>query len=112
MKRDKEWQRFEDYVAEEFKEIAPHAVHTKGSRYGDLKNILGLHVECKSYANLNVYKEDWMQKCLSEVPLHSNKMGILITKNNKNDIRVHMSWLDFKELFFEYYKLKYGVPND
>ena len=39
MKRNSDWQKFEDYIAEEFKEIAPHATHTKGSRYGDLKNI-------------------------------------------------------------------------
>ena len=107
MKRDKDWQKFEDYIAEELKEIAPYATHTKGSRYGDLKNV-PLHIECKDYNKYNVYQETWMKKCIEEVPLHSDKIPLLITKNNENDIRIHMSWLDFKELYFEYYKLKYG----
>lgn len=111
MKRNKDWQQFEDFLAEEFKEIAPHVTHTKGSRYGDLKNLPGLHVEAKSYDNVNVYKEEWLKKCLEEIPLHSDKMGIVVTKNKNNDVRVHMSWFDFKDLFFEWYILKYGDNN-
>lgn len=107
MKRDKDWEKFEDFIAEELKQIDPHVKHTKGSRYGDLK-CKGLHIECKSYANKNTYREEWMKKCMSEVPLHSDKLPLLVTKNAMNDIRVHMNWFDFKELYFEYYKLKYG----
>jgi len=111
MKRDKNWQKFEDFIAEELKEIAPYATHTKGSRYGDLKNIPGLHIECKAYEAVNVYQEEHMKKCISEVPFHSDKIPLLITKNKTNDIRVHMSWLDFKEIFFELYNLKNGEHN-
>lgn len=107
MKRDKAWQVFEDFIAEELKEIAPYATHTKGSRYGDLKNVPGLHVECKAYQNKNVYKQEWMDKCTEEVPFHSSKTPILITKNQDNDIVVHLSWIDFKNIYFEYHKLKY-----
>ena len=105
MKRNKDWQKFEDYIAEELKIIDSNAHHTKGSRYGDLK-VKGLHIECKNYANKNVYQEDHMKKCIEEVPFHSDKIPLLITKNKDNDIRVHMSWLDFKDLYFEYNKLK------
>ena len=108
MVRDKDWQKFENFVAEELKEIAPYATHTKGSRYGDLKNVPGLHIECKAYNKKNVFQETHMKKCIEEVPLHSEKIPLLITKNVDNDIRVHMSWLDFKELYFEFHKLKYG----
>ncbi len=107
MKRSKDWQKFEDYIAEELKVIDPHATHTKGSRDGDIK-CKGLHIECKSYASKNVYQETHMKKCIEEVPFHSDKVPLLVTKNKENDIRVHMSWLDFKELYFEWYKMKYG----
>ncbi len=108
MKRSKDWQKFEDFIAEELKEIAPNATHTKGSRYGDLKNVPGLHIECKSYSKKNVYNEDHLVKCIEEVPFHSDKIPLLITKNKEDKIRVHMTWLDFKELYFEYHKLKFG----
>jgi len=112
MKRSHDWQKFEDFLAEEFKEIAPYATHTKGSQYGDLKNIPHVHVEAKSYNNINAYQHEWLQKCISEVPLHSDKVPMVITKNKSNDIVVHISWLDFKEIFFEYYKLKFGQDNE
>lgn len=111
MKRSKEWQKFEDYIAEEVRDIAPYATPTKGSRYGDLKNVPGLHIEAKCYENINVYQEKWMQKCISEVPFHSDKVPILVTKNKNNDIRVHMSWFDFKELYFEFHKMKSGEKH-
>jgi len=111
MKRNKDWQRFEDYVAGELTVIAPNATHTKGSRYGDIKNVPELHIECKDYDKINVYKEEWMKKCISEVPLHSKKMPILVTKNKDNDIRVHMEWSDFLSLYVEYYNLKYGEKD-
>ncbi|KKM08328.1 hypothetical protein LCGC14_1724990 [marine sediment metagenome] len=77
----------------------------------ELKNIPGLHIECKAYEAVNVYQEEHMKKCISEVPFHSDKIPLLITKNKTNDIRVHMSWLDFKEIFFELYNLKNGEHN-
>ena len=107
MKRSKDWMKFEDFVAEELKEIAPYATHTKGSRYGDIKNVPGLHIECKAYNSKNVYQEDHMQKCIEEVPFHSDKIPLLITKNKDNNIRVHMEWIDFLNLYIEYHRLKY-----
>lgn len=110
MKRNKDWQKFEDYIAEELKVVDKNATHTKGSRYGDLK-VKGLHVECKSYDAKNVYQEDHMKKCIEEVPFHSDKIPLLITKNKDNNIRVHMEWLDFLNLYVEYHQLKYGAKN-
>jgi len=110
MKRSNDWQKFEDYIAEELKVIDKNATHTKGSRYGDLK-VKGLHVECKDYDKINVYKEEWMKKCISEVPFHSNKIPLLVTKNKDNDIRVHMEWLDFLNLYVEFIELKYGKKD-
>lgn len=106
-KRNKDWQKFEDLIAEELKEFDPHIKHTKGSRYGDLKTSLPLHIECKDYKSKNVYNEDHMQKCIEEVPLHSKKFPILITRNKDGKIRIHMDFYDFKE-FYEKYHGSFG----
>jgi hypothetical protein len=104
--RDKKWQKFEDLIAEELKELDPYIKHTKGSIYGDLKTSLALHIECKDYNKKNVYNEDHMQKCIEEVPLHSKKLPILITRNKDKKIRVHLDFYDFLNLYKKYYKLK------
>jgi len=49
-----------------------------------------------------------MQKCIDEVPFHSNKIPLLVTKNKDNKIRVHMEWIDFLRLYIEYHELKNG----
>ncbi len=79
------------------KQIDPYATHTKASRYGDLK-VKGLHIECKDYNKKSVYNEDWMKKCIEEVPLHSDKIPLLITRNKDKKIRVHMDFQDFLDM--------------
>ncbi len=103
--RDKEWQKFEDYICEHMKTIDPDAIHTKASRYGDLK-VKGLHIECKDYNKISVYKEDWMIKCIEEVPLHSDKIPLLITRNKDKKIRVHIDFIDFMDMYEELIELR------
>lgn len=103
--RDKDWQKFEDYIVEEMKQIDPYATHTKASRYGDLK-VKGLHIECKDYNKKSVYNEDWMKKCIEEVPLHSDKIPLLITRNEKKKIRVHLDFDDFMAILKELNKYR------
>ena len=105
--RDQDWQKFEDLIVEEMKQIDPHATHTKASRYGDLK-VNGLHIECKDYNKKSVYNEDWMKKCIEEIPLHSEKIPLLITRNKDKKIRVHMEFQDFLEIYVELIQYRRG----
>lgn len=107
MVRDHKWQQFENYLVEEFKAVDPNATHTKGSRYGDLK-VEGLHIEAKDYNTKSVFKEEWMIKCIEEVPLHSDKIPLLITRNKEDKIRVHMNFNDFLTLYKELHALRNG----
>lgn len=110
MSRDKSWQKLEDLIAEYIKDIDPYARPTRGSGNGneshDIKTTCGLACELKERNLKSVYNEDWMQKIIEEVPLHSKDIPITVTRNNENKIRVHMEWIDFWDLYTELYKLK------
>ena len=102
MKRP-EWKKLEAFIAEILKEIAPYSRVTKGSgnstEKGDIKTSCGLKIECKLRNTKSVYNEEWMQKIIDEVPLHSQDIPILITKNKDDKIRVHLEWHDFWEIY-------------
>lgn len=106
----KTWEKFEDLIVQHFKEFDPFIRRTKASgasnEKGDIKTNLNLHIECKDYNKKSVYNENWMQKCIEEVPLHSKKLPILITRNKEDKIRVHMDFQDFLILFKE------SIKND
>lgn len=97
------WKQLQDLVAQELKELDPHARSTKGSgnsgEKGDVNNSVGLNIECKDENKLNVFQDKYLQKCIEEIPLHSDKIGILVTRNKEGKIRVHMDFQDFLELF-------------
>lgn len=112
MKRDKDWQKLEDFVCQELKEIDHYVKPSPGSgnkgRKGDLVTNCGLKIECKDNQSLkNAYKENDMQKIIDEVPLHSNDIPILITRNTDKNIRVHLELKDFLEIYKNYYKVFY-----
>ena len=110
MNRDKSWQKFEDLIAGYLQEIDPHARPTKGSGNNtekhDIKTSCGLACELKERNLKSVYNEDWMQKIIEEVPLHSNNIPVLLTRNKEGMIRVHMEWEDFWGLFHRLYMLE------
>ena len=112
MIRDKSWQNFEDLISEYIKELDPHARPTKGSgnkgESHDIKTTCGLACELKERNLKSVYNEDWMQKNIEEVPLHSKDIPIVVTRNKENKIRVHMEWIDFWDLYVELYNLRKG----
>ena len=101
--RDKEWQKFEGLIADVLKEIGPYSRPTKGSGNStekhDIKTSCGLACELKLRNIESVYNEKWMQKIIDEVPLHSQDIPVLITKNKDGKIRVHLEWSDFFEIF-------------
>lgn len=103
MKRDKAWQKFENLICEYLKELDIYVRPTKGSgnkgEKHDIKTSCGLACELKLRNTKSVYNEDWMQKIIDEVPLHSDDIPVLITKNKDGKIRVHLDFKDFWEIY-------------
>ena len=101
--RNKSWQKFEDLICEYIKELDPYVRPTKGSgnkgEKQDIKTSLSLGLELKERNLKSVYNEDWLQKTIEEIPLHSQKIPVLVTRNKEGKIRVHMEWEDFWEIY-------------
>jgi hypothetical protein len=100
----KDWIKLEEFILSHIREIDSHAERSPGSgnkgRKGDLVTKCGLKIECKDNQSLkNAYKESDMLKIIEEVPLHSQDVPILITRNNDKKIRVHMTFEDFWEIY-------------
>ena len=111
--RNKEWQMFEDYIVQKLKEIDPSAHTTKASGgstiKGDISNNINLHIECKQRNIKSVYNQDWYEKCQTEVPLHSDKIAIIITENKDKKRMVNLSFEDFWEIYKK--SLTYDDPS-
>jgi len=104
--RNKSWQQLEDFITEFLSKHDPYARPTKGSgnkgEKHDIKTSCGLAIECKDNQSLkNGYKENDMKKIIDEVPLHSQDIPILVTRNKEKVIRVHLTWSDFWEIYSE-----------
>jgi hypothetical protein len=103
--RNKDWQKFEDIIVEQLKEVDPYAHTTKASGgstiKGDITNSIGLHIECKQRNIKSVYNQDWYEKCEAEIPLHSDKIAVLCTCSSENKKMIHMSFDDFWRLYKE-----------
>lgn len=101
--RNKDWQKFENFISEVLKEVGKYSRPTKGSGNStekhDIKTSCGLACELKLRNTKSVYNEDWMQKIIDEVPLHSKDIPVLITKNKEGKIRIHLEWNDFWEIY-------------
>lgn len=109
MKKDK-WFLLQEWVADMLRELDPYGRSTKGSgnstEKGDVKLACGLHVECKCYQKKNVWDVEWIKKANEEIPLHSNKIAIVVTENEKEERHVHLNADDFFNLYIEFWKLK------
>ena len=106
MRKKDEWFLFQEFVASHFDDIDPTSRSTKASggstEKGDIKfQTVKLHIECKDYTTKTAYNEDWMQKCIDEVPFHSDKIPVLITRNKNGKIRAHMDFTDFVDMYKE-----------
>ena len=108
----KPWEMLEQYICGELKVIDPSIKRSPGSgngfKKGDVccKTNIGLHLEAKQRNKLNVWESKWLTKCESEIPLHSKKMAIVVTENNKKEKHVHLSADDFFNMYIEYWRLK------
>lgn len=113
--RNKDWQMLEDFVVQKLKEI-DHSAHTTkasgGSTIkGDISNNINLHIECKQRNIKSVYNQDWYEKCQTEVPLHSDKIAIIITENKDKERMVHLSFEDFWEIYKNNLQYKENLEN-
>jgi len=108
--RNKAWQQLEDYVVQKLKEKDLFAHTTKASGgstiKGDISNKIKLYIECKQRNIKSVYNQDWYNKCQEEIPLHSDKIAVVITENKDKKRMVHLSFEDFWEIY------KRGLKND
>ena len=106
----KKWFILQEWVAEQLKEIDPNARSTKGSgnggEKGDVKNKANLNVECKCYNKKNVWDIDWLEKCEEEIPLHSDKIAIVVTENKEGKKVVNLDAEDFFDMYKELRRLK------
>ena len=111
MKKE-DWVKLEEFICSELKELDPYIRRTKGSgncsEKGDIKfsTNLGLHIEAKCYKTKSPFNQNWLDKCNEEIPLHSDKIGIVVTENKDGDKVVHLEWRDFFEIF------KRSLEND
>lgn len=110
MKRNKDWQKFEDFIAESLKEINISCRPTKGSgnstESGDIKNDVNLHIECKQRNSKNVtINIDVWNKLKNEIPLHCDKLPVLCLENKDKKRFAVLDLNDFLNLYIEFYKL-------
>lgn len=109
MKKEK-WYKFQEWIAEYFKELDPNARCSKASgargEAGDVTNSIGINCEAKCYNKKNVWDVDWLTKCEEEIPLHSNKLAIVVTENKDGQKHVHLKFEDFWKIYKEWYQAK------
>lgn len=109
----KDWQKLEMWICDQLKDLDPHVKRTPGSgnggSKGDIKfsTNIGLHIEAKWRNLKSVFNLDWFTKTEGEIPLHSDKIALLITENKDGDIMAHLRAEDF----FEIYKRSLGFEK-
>lgn len=103
----KKWEQLELWICDQLKDIDPFIKRTPGSgnggSKGDIKfssTKIGLHIEAKWRNIKSVFNIEWFKKSEEEIPLHSNKIAILITENKEGKKMAHLN----ADEFFEIYK--------
>jgi len=113
MRRDKDWQVFENYIAEILKEIDPYCVATPGSGNGgcksDIKTILPIQIECKQRKTKDItIRMDVFEKLKGEIPFHVQKLPVYCLEQKDKKRFAVLDLNDFLEFYIEYWKLKNG----
>ena len=102
MKKE-DWEQLEEFICQELRELDPYIRRTKGSgnsgEKSDIKTVCGLAIECKQRNTKSPFKQEWLDKVNEEIPLHSDKIGIVVTENKDKDKVVHLVWQDFLEIY-------------
>lgn len=110
MKRDKDWQKFEDYIVESLRDIDEYCRASKGSgnkgELHDIKTKTGIAVECKFRRTKSVtIKEKTWEKLVEEIPFHSDKIPVLALQNKNKKKWAVLDLDDFLEMYKELYRL-------
>ena len=99
----KDWEQLEELILAYVKELDHYAKRCPGSgnkgRKGDIVTSINLGIEIKDRNTKSPYDEKWLSKCAEEIPLHSQKIPIVVTRNSEGKIRVHLDWSDFWEIY-------------
>lgn len=99
----KQWIKLEEFILECIKELDIYVKRSPGSgnkgRKADLVTRLPLHIECKQRNLKSCYRQEWYDKSQEEIPLHSDKIAILVTEDKDKKRMVHLNWEDFWELY-------------
>ena len=110
----KKWEQLEQYICEQLKEMDPTIRRTPGSGNGHKKGDVtcqtnvGIHVEAKQRNTRNVWKKEWLSKCASEIPLHVEKIPIVVTQDGKEERIVHLKADDFFNLYKKLWRYENG----
>lgn len=108
----KQWQQLEQWICEKLKPIDPFIKRTPGSGNGNCKGDIyfrtnvGLHIEAKWRNIKNVFNLDWLNKCSEEIPLHSDKIPLLITENKDGKKLAILNADDFIDIYVELHNLR------
>lgn len=108
------WQQLETWICSQLQELDPYIKRSPGSGNksckGDIKfsTNIGLHLEAKWRNLKSVFNQEWLNKCASEIPLHTQKIPVVITEDKNGKRVAHLEAVDFFNLYNEYYKLKLG----
>lgn len=111
------WQQLEQWICEQLKELDPYIKRTPGSGNksikGDIKfsTNLGLNIEAKNRCFKSVFKQEWLDKVNEEIPLHVDKIGIVITENKDGKKVTHLNAEDFLKLYKELINYRKGKFN-
>lgn len=109
----KAWEKLEQYICNKLQCLDKHIKRSPGSGNGNCKGDvkfstnLGLHIEAKQRNLKSVYDEEWLIKCESEIPLHSDKIAIVVTENKEEKKRVHLDADDFFDLYIKLWRLEH-----
>lgn len=110
------WYLLQEYVAEKLKEIDPYARSTKGSgncgEQGDVNNSVGLTIECKlrNTQSVQINNEIWEKLC-EEIPLHSDRLPLLVLENQKGKRWGVMELDDLINIYIDAYNYRNPSPN-
>lgn len=108
------WEQLEQWICEQLKEIDTTIRRTPGSgngcRKGDCtcQTNIGLHIEAKQREMKNVWQKKWLKKCSEEIALHSKKIPIVVTQDEKDERVVHLKAEDFFNLYKRLWKYENG----
>jgi len=101
------WKALEHWICQQLKILDPYIKRTPGSGNGACKGDvkmstnLGLHLEAKYRNQKSPYNQSWLDKTQAEIPLHVNKVAVVITENKEGKKVAHLDAEEFFKMFIK-----------